>query len=190
MSNSDRARTRDIRLRMAATGQSYNSARRAVDKERARQERAEATNASAATLQDSLSSPMRDYVRERLRRDSDVVRKVNAEEERLEGLGYQLVEAGQVDGHESWEVRDYRTGELLAAGTDGPQGMDEVRDQRGSSWYNHDSIFDVIEESPEIVSDLPAMLQESLDEWASSAADEEVAGFIGWTTADVARYRG
>lgn len=51
MSNSDRARTQDIRLRMAATGQSYNSARRAVDKERARQERAEAKNASAATPQ-------------------------------------------------------------------------------------------------------------------------------------------
>lgn len=33
MSNSDRARTRDIRLRMAATGQSYSSARRATDRE-------------------------------------------------------------------------------------------------------------------------------------------------------------
>lgn len=60
-----------------------------------------------------------------------------AERDRLENGGYRLVRGGQVDG-EHWEIKDARTGAVLASGGDGMGGYELAAEKLESA----QSIFD------------------------------------------------
>jgi len=118
----------------------------------------------------------------------------------VEARGHRIVSGGQTssydeDGTTSWEVTDWRTGELLASGrSTGPDGMDEAVAalDPGNTWYYIDGITMDTEPTEVAAEGIPASLGAALDEWVSyaSTTDEDIAEFVGWPVDKVRRYRG
>jgi hypothetical protein len=86
-----------------------------------------------------------------------------------EADGYRIVEGGQtgplVDGLAPWELTDWRSGEVIAAGS----GLDSFQAQFESErWWHIDSLaYDHVRPLPESAS-LPPGLARALANWASN----------------------
>lgn len=142
------------------------------------------------SLQASTDTAVRDYVQALLRQyraDED------ARQERilaLEAAGRRIVGGGQT-GQDSWEITDWRTGELLASGTGGIDDYDAatMRLDPDGMWLH----IDTIDAEPASVEPLgiPASLADALQDWLGSAGtpDEDVAQFVAWSVEEVARHR-
>lgn len=109
-----------------------------------------------------------------------------------ESAGGLVVNAGQVD-HDTWEVTDYRTGETLAKGDGGLQGLFEcLGSSQAASWALIDPLTENLYDDELLITPgLPESLCEALDNWIGSRAtpDEEVAEFVGWPVERVAEAR-
>ncbi|NYH51364.1 hypothetical protein HNR06_000953 [Nocardiopsis arvandica] len=113
----------------------------------------------------------------------------------LEAEGYRIVAVGQVgacgeDGKAFWEVRDWRTDELLASGrSEARNTFSATRDE----WWDIGRIWaDVAPGEVEPTEGVPPSLAETLADWLSlaSTSDEEVAEYVGWSVEQVKRSRG
>ncbi|MFE2532591.1 hypothetical protein [Streptomyces sp. NPDC059371] len=105
----------------------------------------------------------------------------------LEGSGHRIVDGGQVgsyddEGRCSWEVTDWRTGEVLASGHTTMEEQDKTTDalDPGNVWYHRDNMhaFDLVE--VDLPEGLPESLHEPLMEWLENRAEaEEIAAWLG-----------
>jgi hypothetical protein len=133
---------------------------------------------------------VRDYVRALLRQyraDEDArLERIRV----LEAEGRRVVSGGQV-GEDSWEITDWRTGEILVNGTGGIDAYDEAADRLDpdGKWLHLDNID--TEPADVEIAGIPASLADALQDWLGSAGtpDEDVAQFVGWPTEEVARHR-
>jgi hypothetical protein len=147
------------------------------------------------SLQASTDTAVRDYVQALLRQyraDEDTrMERILA----LEAEGRRIISGGQT-GQDSWEITDWRTGELLANGTGGIDDYDAAtyRLDLDGKWLHIDTI-NVGPDSPEPASvepvGIPASLADALQDWLGLAMtpDEDVAQFVGWSVEEVARHR-
>jgi len=141
-------------------------------------------------LQAGTDTAVRDYVRALLRQyraDED------ARQERIRALeadGRRIVNGGQT-GQDSWEITDWRSGDLLAHGTGGIDEYDAAtgRLDPDGKWLHIDHVdADPVDVEPV---GIPDSLADALQDWLGSAGtpDEDVAEFVGWSVEDVARHR-
>jgi hypothetical protein len=113
----------------------------------------------------------------------------------LEAAGRRIVTGGQTrrndDDTSEWEIRDWRTNEVLACGT-GDDGYDtaclELDPQ--DTWIHIDSVDSALTDP--VTEGIPQSLAVALDEWVGSTAtsDEDIAAWVGWSVDKVRRYRG
>ncbi len=147
------------------------------------------------TLKAGTDTAVRGYVQA-------LLRQYRAEEDSrlerifaLEADGRRIISGGQTRG-DSWEITDWRTGELLASGTGGIDEYDAAakRLDPDGKWLHIDTI-NVWPDDGEPVSvepvGIPASLAVALQDWLGSAGtpDEDVAQFVGWSVEEVARHR-
>ncbi|MFC3993944.1 hypothetical protein [Actinoplanes siamensis] len=110
----------------------------------------------------------------------------------LEARGHRIVTGGQI-GQDGWDIIDWRTNEILAAGDGGPEeyaAATRELDPDGM-FVHYDRILD--EQDLEYVSTpgLPDGLANAVEDWVLSddADPEEIAGFIGWPVEKVEEYQ-
>ncbi|MFE5842105.1 hypothetical protein ACFQ7N_10705 [Streptomyces niveus] len=121
-----------------------------------------------------------------------------ARQERIssyEKNGRRVVNGGQT-GESSWEITDWRTGDVLATGTGGYDAYDDAarRLDPGGRWIHVDHFdvdFEDEEDEPEYAPGVPASLAEALREWLdlNSTPNEDVAVVAGWSAEEVDRHR-
>lgn len=141
-------------------------------------------------LEPCTDTVVRDYVRALLRqnRADEEVRQERIRA--LEAAGHRIVSGGQT-GQESWEITDWRTGNLLANGSGDYSDYDAaaMRLDPDGKWLHIDNI----DADPTVVEPvgIPASLADALQDWLGLIAtpDEDVAQFVGWSVEDVARHR-
>ena len=140
--------------------------------------------------QSGTDTAVRDYVQALLRQhrlDEEVLQEsIRA----LEADGHRIVDGGQT-GQESWEITDWRTGDVLASGA-GDHGLYDdaaTRLDPGGKWLHIDNLDTGLADVEPI--GIPASLADALQDWLGSTAtpDEDVAQFVGWSVEDVARHR-
>jgi hypothetical protein len=143
----------------------------------------------------STDTAVRDYVRA-------LLRQYRADEDArmacifaLEAGGRRIVGGGQI-GQDSWEITDWRTGELLANGTGGIDDYDAAtaRLDPDGKWLHIDTINvepDSVEPTSVEPVGIPASLADTLQDWlgSSSTPDEDVAQFVAWSVEEVAHHR-
>lgn len=71
---------------------------------------------------------VREHVLAVLRDSAEWSDAILAECRRLEDEGYRLVSGGQIDG-DRWEIKDARTGAVLASGDDGMEGYERAAEK-------------------------------------------------------------
>ncbi|WP_399553847.1 hypothetical protein OG473_39290 (plasmid) [Streptomyces anulatus] len=95
------------------------------------------------------------------------------------------------NGLPTWEITDWRTGELIKGGTGSYEAYDAAAVQLAPDckWIHIDNVDDELTEVE--VAGVPASLANALQDWIGSAGtpDEDVAAFVGWSVAEVARHR-
>jgi hypothetical protein len=112
----------------------------------------------------------------------------------LEASGKRLIDSGQTDrledGTSVWEIRDWRTKEVLAGGT-GDDGYDDACKELdpAGTWLHIDNVEDTLTEP--VTGGLPHSLGHALDDWvgATSTPDEDIAEWVGWSVEKVRRCR-
>jgi hypothetical protein len=133
---------------------------------------------------------VREYVRA-------LLRQYRAEEDaRLERIrafeaeGRRIVNGGQT-GQNTWDITDWRTGDLIIEGTGDHRAYDEAAERLDpdGKWLHVDNI-DTESADVEPVG-IPASLANALQDWLGSAgtSDEDVAQFVGWPVEEVGRHR-
>jgi len=136
------------------------------------------------------AAAVRDYVQALLRQyraDEDArLEAIRA----LEVSGRRIVEGGQ-SGQDQWEVRDWRSGETLVAGSGGIDAYDATcaRLDPDGSWLHVENVpFDQTDAEPV---GIPGSLADALQDWLGSTGtpDDDVAEFVGWSVDEVARHR-
>ncbi|MFJ4887816.1 hypothetical protein [Streptomyces sp. NPDC088731] len=137
---------------------------------------------------------VREYVRALLR-----VRLADeqARQERIRALekeGHRFVDGGQTgrtdDDQATWEITDWRTGELLASGTgDDAYDVEGARLDPDGKWLHIDHVEEAMTKVEPV--GIPTSLADALQDWlgVSSTPDEDVAEFVGWSVEEVARHR-
>ncbi|MEV4343751.1 hypothetical protein AB0J83_04665 [Actinoplanes sp. NPDC049596] len=110
--------------------------------------------------------------------------------EELEAQGHRIVTGGQL-GDDAWDIIDWRTNEILAAG---PGGLDELvaagqELDPDDNWVHHDRILEDEAVTPTQTEGLPEGLAEAIEDWTLSADPEEIAPFIGWPADKVEQYQ-
>lgn len=173
--NRNRAKTRAIRAEMARTGENYTRSAAAVAKP--------PTRPTAGLRTDAV----RDHIRHAL----EVGRRANDARlqrvEELERSGHRIVDGGQLAG-DAWEIRDWRTGALIAEGSDGLAGYDATAERLDPDdmWFHIDRIYG--EPEPYVITPgVPPSLGQAIEDWIGqrSTPDEEIAEFIGWSVEKV-----
>lgn len=90
-----------------------------------------------------------------------------------ETKGDRIISGGQTYGQE-WEITDYRTGEVIAAGDGGIEGYAEIVHEHGRTWVHVDPITEHLMDTPDpITPGLPKTLCEQLTEWVRDRATEK-----------------
>lgn len=88
--------------------------------------------------------------------------------------GRRIVSGGQT-GDTSWEVTDYRTGELLARGDGGYEEYSKRVDEIGRHWLDISHLLEEIyEDGPPATEGLPEKLCDAIADWAETATPEEI----------------
>ncbi|MEV5915740.1 hypothetical protein AB0M00_43520 [Streptomyces chartreusis] len=149
---------------------------------------------SLVDQQQGLEAPtdtaVRDYVRALLRQYRADEEARQARISVLEAEGHRLINGGQT-GQDSWEITDWRTGNLLASGAGDHRAYDEavMRLDPDGKWLHIDTV-DTDPADVEAVG-IPESLADALQDWLGSAGtpDEDVAQFVGWSVEDVALHR-
>lgn len=95
------------------------------------------------------------------------------------------------NGLPTWEITDWRTGELIKGGTGSYEAYDAAAVQLApdGKWIHIDNVGDELTEVE--AAGVPASLANALQDWLGSAGtpDEDVAAFVGWSVEEVARHR-
>lgn len=122
-----------------------------------------------------------------------------ARRERIRGLeqaGHRIVSGGQT-GQATWEITDWRTGQLIESGSGGYDAFDAAaqRIDPDGTWVHIDQLSS-LEEQPDAEAEaapagIPASLAEALQDWlgSPSTSDEDVAQFVAWDVEEVSRHR-
>lgn len=183
MGKRNRARTRAIRAEMTTTGANYTRAATAV---------AGAPPAPAPRAGGTGTDAVKAHVQRLLEawQRTDDARYDRAEE--LKRSGRRIITGGQTSQN-SWEIRDWRTDEVIAEGDDGITGYDAAADRLDpeGTWFHEDRL-DADEPLPDVVTaGVPPSLGQALDDWINSlnTPDEEIAEFLGWPVEKVREYR-
>lgn len=100
-----------------------------------------------------------------------------------ETKGHRIVDGGQT-GPDTWEVTDYRTGELIVEGAGGLAGYDEATSSEQAErekWVHIDPITEhLAEDDDPITEGLPESLCQALAEWVrDQAAPEDIDELMG-----------
>ncbi|PWW53163.1 hypothetical protein [Actinokineospora spheciospongiae] len=137
------------------------------------------TDSVCAHIQALLSVQARDMQR----RDAAI--------QALQAQGRRVVDGGQT-GPDSWEIRDWNTGDELARGDGGIDGYDAVAERLDpdGTWVHIDHVE--VESDPRpVTAGIPGSLGAALDDWLSmtSTSDEDIAEFIGWPVDKVRDHR-
>jgi len=90
-----------------------------------------------------------------------------------EANGERIISGGQT-GPDTWDVTDYRTGELLAEGDNGLDGYCKLIGEVGQNWVHIDPIIEALNDDPPKTEGLPESLCEVLLEWVEDAEPEEI----------------
>lgn len=91
-----------------------------------------------------------------------------------EAKGERIISGGQT-GPDTWDVTDYRTGELLAKGGGGFDEYCKVLGEIGDNWVHIDPITDglYVDNLP-VTEGLPSSLCDALNDWVDTADPEEI----------------
>lgn len=148
------------------------------------------TTAQQATFGDAI----RDYVRALLRADLVLEQERLKRISLLEEAGRRIIDGGQTGG-DSWEITDWRSGEVLASGTDGLAGYEAAgaRLDPDGKWFHIDHADRDEDEDAEPVDHhgVPDSLANALQDWLGMTLtpDEDVAVVVGWSVEEVKRHR-
>lgn len=145
--------------------------------------------------QPAVDTVVRDYVRALLRQR---LADEQARQDRIRALekdGHRLVDGGQTgrtdDDQATWEITDWRTGDVLVSGTGDDSTYDAaaMRLDPDGKWLHIDNVEDDGTEVEPV--GIPASLANALQDWlgVTSTPDEDVAEFVGWSVEEVARHR-
>lgn len=140
--------------------------------------------------QPGTDTAVRDYVHALLRQHRLDEEALQETIRTLEAAGRRIISGGQT-GEDSWQITDWRSGAVLASGSDGIDGYGAAgnRLDPDGKWLH----IDHVDDDPTSVESvgIPASLADALQDWLGSTAttDEDVAQFVGWSVEDVARHR-
>lgn len=178
VTNSNRARTRAIRERMAETGETYTQAAHVVAPDRPQ---------AAPSDTGALGSILRTLLLEnKAGRDKFLASAAKAEAE-----GRRLVGGG--NDSRWWEITDWRTGEVIAQGDNGADEADATvnRLDPDRTWITVDNLY---AETPDPAANrksfpfVPDGVVIAIDEWLYGLSEDEVAKvaiLTGWTDQQV-----
>lgn len=177
---SNRKRTRAIRTDMARTGDNYT---RVANR---------AGGTSASTDSNNRTDAVREHVRRVLEAMGDVSDKKEARAQELERAGYRLVGGGQT-GFDTWEITDWRTGDIIAEGDNGPHGYNEANDRLDPDerFYHADHLYEGFPPVEIITPGVPKSLGRAiLEDWIErlNTPAEEIAEFVGWPVEKVRQH--
>jgi hypothetical protein len=148
-------------------------------------------NARQTTFDDTIRDYIRALLRANLALDHERLKRISL----LEEAGRRIVDGGQT-GEDSWEITDWRSGEVLASGSDGIAGYEaaSVRLDPDGKWYHVDHADgDEDDEDADRVdhNGLPDSLANALQDWLGmiSTPDEDVAAVTRWSVEEVKRHR-
>ncbi|MFI6030711.1 hypothetical protein [Amycolatopsis magusensis] len=134
---------------------------------------------------------IRDHIEAVLLVHADDTRRRKTEIQALEAQGHRIVSGGQVDQN-SWEIRDWRTDQLLAQGDDGREGYDDTTDRLNPDdmWVHIDNVREEPPPLP-VTPGIPQSLGDLLADWVETlgVTDLEIASFIGWSEDKVRAHR-
>lgn len=141
----------------------------------------------------SFGELLQQYVREVLREELAGEQRLQERIRDLEASGHRIVDGGQT-GQSSWEISDWRTGEVIEAGTGGHDEYDKATERLDpdAMWLHIDHISGGDATTSQTASDnIPESLAEALTEWVCSLStpDVDVAAVTGWTVDEVHRHR-
>ncbi|MEU4689133.1 hypothetical protein [Actinoplanes sp. NPDC023714] len=116
--------------------------------------------------------------------------KIQARIEELESQGHRIVTGGQMED-DVWDIIDYRTNEILAAGNDGTEGYEAAGKDLDpeDKWIHYDRILEDLGIDYVTADGLPESLANVIEDWALSEEPEEIAAFIGWPVEKVEEYQ-
>jgi hypothetical protein len=108
----------------------------------------------------------------------------------LEGQGHRIVTGGQMDD-DVWDIIDFRTNEILAAGNDGATGYEAAGKDLDpdDKWIHYDRVLEDAGIDYVVAEGLPEGLANVIEDWALSEEADEVAAFIGWPVEKVEEYQ-
>lgn len=137
-----------------------------------------------------MSDLLRAHVVSVLEDNFAVMNKTRKRTEELESQGHRIVSGGQ-RLHGGWDIVDWRTNEVLAAG-DGD--LDEY-DAAGrkldpdNKWIHRDQILNEEDIIRVETHGMPEALAAVVEDWVLSGDPEEIAEFIGWPVEKVEKYQ-
>jgi hypothetical protein len=110
--------------------------------------------------------------------------------EELERQGHRIVTGGLV-GEDGWDIIDWRTNEILAAGDGGPAEYAEAgrRLDPDNKWIHRDQILDEEDVTRVRTEGLPDGLAAAVEDWVLDGDPEEIADYIGWPVEKVEDYQ-
>ena len=169
-------RKRQARERMAATGETYTQAVRRIAAE---------SEAPAGMMPNPIAVHIMKILRIHASEHAALAAKISE----IEANGGTIVDGGQVS-EDRWEIRNWRTGALIASASDGLAGYEEAGDRLDpdSRWWHIDRVrdhVDLIDISP--TPGLPPSLAKALEEWIgmTSTPYDEIAEVAGCDVAEV-----
>ncbi|MBO3737493.1 hypothetical protein [Actinoplanes flavus] len=137
-----------------------------------------------------MSDLLKTHIENVLEANYAIVSKTLQRVEELEAQGRRVIIGGQI-GEDAWDIIDWRTNEILAAGTDGLSGYAAAGndlDPQGT-WIHLDQILEDEELTYVETPGLPEGLAATIEDWALTGDPEEIAGFIGWPLEKVEEYQ-
>jgi hypothetical protein len=135
-------------------------------------------------------SDLKTYIQNVLEANHADTERIDQRIEQLESDGHRIVAGGQIN-ETAWDIVDWRTNEILAAGDDGLDGYEAAGKNLdpADKWIHYDRVAEDIELTWVEPGDLPDGLAEVVEEWALSGDADEIAEYIGWTADQVERYQ-
>ena len=141
--------------------------------------------------------PVQDYVRSLLRQNLADEQARQGRIQDSEKSGRRIINGGQTgrseDGSATWEITDWRTGELIESGTGDYEAFRAALERLDpdESWIHIGNLSDMDTTEAEVPTGIPDSLAQALQDWLSSAAttDEDVAQFVGWPVDEVNKHR-